>query len=410
MSMNVVKLGATQICIEDSERSITFAIGLLAFTLFVIVSSEFIVMALLPAMANDLNIPLADAGWFVTCFALAASLLGPPLTILAGRYHSRDFLIISSIAFAAGNLVIVLAPHYNLIIAIRVLQGGILPAIVSIVAVEAIHLAGTERKGWAISRVNLGIVTTTILGIPAAAIIADKLGWPVSFAIFALLGLISAGLITLWLPAVSKENVKQAPMLAGVALLRRPSFLIHLLLSCILFTGMFAGYTYITALLGILADVDGAIIGWLLMGFGLAGVFGNWLSGRVVDRDPIAATGCVALTLAFSMAVIAPAAKSLLCLIFVAGLWGAAHMAAFVICQIRVMKAGGGAEAFALSLNISACNLGIGLGATLGGSVVTHHSVEAVGYVGAAVAAVAFVISVVMMVARSCDLDQNDKL
>ncbi|MEH6578975.1 MAG: MFS transporter [Amphritea sp.] len=405
MDMNVAKSDVTQIRVEASESSITLAIGLLAFTMFVIVTSEFVVVGLLPVMATDLNVPLSDTGWFVTWFALAASLLGPPLAVFAGRYNPRDFLIASTIAFATGNLAIALAPHYYIVIATRVLQGSILPAIVSVAAVEAVRLAGAEREGWAISRVNLGVAATTILGVPASAIAADKVGWPASFASLALLGLISAGLIALWFPRVSMGIATQSSMLTEVSLLWRPSFLIQLLLSCVLFTGMFAGYTYIAALLGTLANIDGATIGWVLMGFGLAGVLGNWVSGRVVDRDPIAASAWVSFALAIAMAAVASAGKSLFGLIFVVGLWGSAHLAAFVVSQIRVMQAGRGAEAFALSLNISACNLGIGFGATLGGIAVTHYSVEAAGYFGAAAAAVAFLITIVMIVDRSRDLD-----
>lgn len=137
----------------------------------------------------------------------------------------------------------------------------------------------------------------------------------------------------------------------------------HLLLSCILFAGMFAGYTYIAAMLSALANLDAATIGWAPMGIGFAGVFGNWLAGRVVDRDPLAATAWVAFALAFAMAAVAPAGQSLSGLLGLAvGLWGAAHMAAFVTSQVRVMRAGGEAAAFAISLNISVCNLGIGLG------------------------------------------------
>ncbi|WP_432473451.1 MFS transporter [Amphritea sp. HPY] len=167
MDMNVAKSDVTQIGVKACESSITLAISLLAFTMFVIVTSEFVVVGLLPEMATDLNVPLSDAGWFVTCFALAASLLGPVLTILASRYNPRDFLIASAIAFAAGNLAIALAPHYYIVIATRVLQGSLLPAIVSVAAVEAARIAGSERKGWAISRVNLGVAATTILGMPA---------------------------------------------------------------------------------------------------------------------------------------------------------------------------------------------------------------------------------------------------
>jgi len=164
---------------------------------------------------------------------------------------------------------------------------------------------------------------------------------------------------------------------------------------------MFAGYTYIAALLGAVANLDGSTLGWALMGFGLAGAFGNWIAGRVVDRDPLAATAWVAFALAFAMAAVAPAGESLSSLLgLVVGLWGATHMAAFVISQVRVMRAGGEAAAFAISLNISVCNLSIDLGANLGGRIVDHYGVGTVGYVGAAAAAAALFITVAMTVAQ----------
>ncbi len=383
-----------------SASSFTLAVGLLAFTMFVIVTTEFVVVGLLPAMAKDLNLSLAEAGWFVTWFALAAALLGPPLTMLAGRCDPRHVLSTAAIVFAAGNLAIALAPHYSIVVAVRLLQGCALPAAASIAVVAAARLAGVEREGWAVSRVNIGVVAATVLGVPADAIAADYAGWPASFAGLALLGLISAGLVAVWFPRI--EIAKQPSMLTEVSLLWRPGFLMHLLLSCILFAGMFAGYTYIAALLGAVANLDGSTLGWALMGFGLAGAVGNWIAGRVVDCDPLAATALVAFALAFAMAVVAPAGESLSVLLgLIIALWGAAHMAAFVISQVRVMRAGREAAAFALSLNISVCNLGIGVGATLGGLIVDHYGVGAVGYVGAATATAVLLMAVVMKAARA---------
>jgi MFS transporter, DHA1 family, inner membrane transport protein len=62
--------------------------------------------------------------------------------------------------------------------------------------------------------------------------------------------------------------------------------------------------------------------------------------------------------------------------------------------QVRVMTAAHEAPAFAMSLNISVCNLGIGLGAALGGRIVNQYGVGAVGYGGAAVAAAALLIAI----------------
>lgn len=374
-------------------QGFTLAVVLLAFAMFVVVTTEFVVVGLLPAMARDLNVSLAEAGWFVTHFALAAAVLGPPLTMLAGRSDPRHVLVTATTVFAAGNLAIALAPHYSVVVIVRVLQGCALPAVASVAIVAAARFAGAGREGWAASLVNTGVVGATVLGVPVGAMVADKVGWSASFAGLALLGIISAGLLAVRFPPMTTE--KQPSILTEASLLRQPIFLTHLVLSGAIFAAMFAGYSYIAALLGTVAGLDGLTVAWALTGFGVAGVVGNWVAGRLVDRDPLAATAWVALVLMLAMVAVAPAGARLpMSLVAVVGLWGAAHMAAFVVSQVRIMAAAREAPAFAMALNISVCNLGIGLGATLGGRIVDHYGVGAVGYGGAAAAAVALLLAV----------------
>jgi MFS transporter, DHA1 family, inner membrane transport protein len=75
-------------------------------------------------------------------------------------------------------------------------------------------------------------------------------------------------------------------------------------------------------------------------------------------------------------------------------LWGAAHTGAFLLCQVRVMLAAPGAPAFASSLNIAACNVGIAAGAEAGGWIVDQHGIGAIGFGAAVLAAVALAIAV----------------
>jgi len=79
-------------------------------------------------------------------------------------------------------------------------------------------------------------------------------------------------------------------------------------------------------------------------------------------------------------------------------LWGGAHMAAFVINQVRVMQAAQHAQTLALSLNISACNLGIALGAMFGGYIIERVSIEFVGYAGALILTIALVMTKAMLI------------
>lgn len=386
------------------QNTSRLAINLLAFIMFVIVCTEFVVIGLLPMMAQELQLTLGEAGRLITCFALGASLLGPVLTLFAARYDPVYFLLITILFFACANFIIALTSSYSLVMAMRIVQGCLLPAIISLVAVEAVRLAGTGKQGWAIARVNLGVAATTVVGIPLSVMIAETLAWSSSFLILGVLGLISAGLMMVWIAPDKQNNNQQASIIikqiSVFELLQRPIFLLHLVLSCALFTGMFSSYSYIAALLTHLANIDQDMLGWALMGFGIAGILGNWLCGRVVDKDPLKISAWVALILAFSMVILVPAAESLLTLMLLVVLWGAAHMAAFVVCQVRVMNAGHGAAAFALSLNISACNLGIALGAFVGGKAVTNYGVASVAYLAAAGIAVALFITVMLIVKR----------
>jgi MFS transporter, DHA1 family, inner membrane transport protein len=54
-----------------------------------------------------------------------------------------------------------------------------------------------------------------------------------------------------------------------------------------------------------------------------------------------------------------------------------------------------------MSLNISVCNIGIGLGTLAGGRVVDHYGAGAVAYGSAALAVIALAIALSLMAAHS---------
>jgi predicted MFS family arabinose efflux permease len=179
------------------------------------------------------------------------------------------------------------------------------------------------------------------------------------------------------------------------AILRSPAFASHLLLSVAVFAAMFAAYTYLSAFLEAVAGFDGVEVALALLGFGLAGVLGNDIAGRIVERGPTAATGGAVAILGLATAAVSLAGDALQPLLPLLAIWGAAHTAIFVLCQVRVMLAGSQAKAFASSLNIAACNLGIALGAALGGWVVEGHGIGAIGFGSASLAGLALLLAAI---------------
>jgi MFS transporter, DHA1 family, inner membrane transport protein len=360
----------------------------------VVVTTEFIVVGVLPEMARDLGVGVVEAGRFVSWFALASALLGPPLTIVASRMEPRRVVALGLWAFALGNLAAALAPGYALILAVRVVQGAVLPALVSVGSVAIARLAGPGQEGRAVALVYLGVVVALVLAVPGGVVLAEHGGWRTSFLCLALLAAIAAAILGAAFPRLGTSG--PASIAAQARIMRRPMLQAHLGLSALLFAAMFAAYSYLAAFLETVAGFDGGRIAAALMGFGIAGVLGNWIAGRVVDRGPTAASAGVAFVLMLAMAAVSLAGDRLLPLVALLAVWGAAHTAAFLVCQVRVMLAAPVAPAFASSLNIAACNLGIAAGAEAGGWIVGQHGIGAVGYGGGALAGLALAMALAM--------------
>jgi DHA1 family inner membrane transport protein len=70
-----------------------------------------------------------------------------------------------------------------------------------------------------------------------------------------------------------------------------------------------------------------------------------------------------------------------------------ANTALYPICQVRVMQSASHAQALAGTLNVSMANAGIGLGAIIGGAIILHLGLPSVGYVAAAIAVLAVVLT-----------------
>jgi DHA1 family inner membrane transport protein len=376
------------------QRQTGAAIAALAAASAVVVTTEFIVVGLLPGLARDLGVSLDRAGWLVSWFALSSAVLGPIVTVVASQVHPRRVLALLLCPFAIGNLILACAPSYPIAALVRVMQGAALPAFVSIASATVAHLAGAVREGRALARINLGAIVAVVLLVPAGVAIADRTGWrPVFLALASLAG-IAAVITCVAVPHV--EPAPRASVRAQAAILRDPVFHAHLLLSAILFAAMFTPYTYLVSLLESAAGLDGQGIALALAAFGIAGLAGNWLAGRVADREPTLSTAAASLALALATAAAPPSAANPALLAPILATWGAAHAAAFLLCQVRVMRAGPRAPAFALSLNISACNMGIAAGAAAGGAATARFGIESIGGAGAALAALALFLALIL--------------
>lgn len=363
------------------------SVALLAVSAFVIVTTEFLIVGLLPALARDLGLGIARAGQLVTLFAFTVMLAGPPLTALLTHLDRRRLFVAILLLFAASNALAAVATLPWLLALARVLPALALPVFWGTASETAAQLAPAGQGGRAVARVYLGITAAMLFGIPLGTLAAEAVGWRGSFWLLSVLSLLMAGALALWMPGTAVEPRRALGEQARV--LRQPWLLGNVLLSVLVFTAMFTAYTYLADVLERLLQVPAAQVGWWLMGFGAVGLLGNALGGRWVDRAPLAATlaFCTVLALGVlaSVWLAGQGGGAVIALV----LWGVAHTALFPLCQVRVMRAAPQAQALAGTLNVSAANAGIGLGALLGGGAIERFGLASLGVVAAAVALLA---------------------
>lgn len=373
---------------DAGARGSALPILLLALTGFVLITTEFLIIGLIPPLADDLRITTAEAGWLVSLFAFTVTICGPFLTARLAHVDRKNLFVCILAIFAVSNLLAALAPNVWILAVARFVPALALPVFWGTASETAASLSEPQHAGRAVSRVYLGISAALVFGVPLGTMAATSVGWRGSFAILAGLSLLLALLTSLAMPCLP-ASPREAPGRYQSDILTRPHFLLQVGLSVLVFTAMFTGYTYLAEILMTVAGIEPSRIGWWLMGFGLVGLFGNWFGGLAADRNAVLSTLVFALLLAAAMLLVTPAAGNSLMLVAVLAVWGISYTGLFPICQIRVMNAGTEAPALAATVNVSAANAGAGIGAIVGGAVIDHWQVTNLGYASAALGLVA---------------------
>ena len=375
--------------VAEPPRNGALSVLLLAISAFVIVTTEFLIVGLLPALARDLDISITVAGMLVTLFAFSVMLFGPILTGLVSHFDRKRLFVVLLLIFAGSNALAAVAPNIWVLALARFLPALALPIFWGTASETAGEIAGPERASKAVANVYLGIAGAMVFGIPLGTLAGAAFGWRGAFWALAVLSLVMAVLLVVVMPTLAKPQ--RLRLGEQMKILKSPFFLANIGLSVLVFTAMFTAYTYLADMLEQIALVPAKDVGWWLMGFGGIGLIGNWLGGVLVGRGAVLATALASAVLAVGMAFAVPFATHPIGLALSLAVWGLANTALYPICQIRVMKAATHAQALAGTLNVSMANAGIGLGAIIGGAAIKSLGIGSLGYIAAGIAVLAVI-------------------
>ncbi|MBP2583231.1 putative MFS family arabinose efflux permease [Streptomyces sp. PvR006] len=362
--------------------------------IFTVMTAELLPVGLLTPAAADLAVSEGAAALMVTVPGLVAALAAPLVTVRAAGADRRALLVALLLLAAAANLVSALAGHLAVVLAARVLLGIAIGGFWALAGGLAPRLVPAGAVGRATAVIFGGVSAASVLGVPAGTLLTERVGWRWAFAATGVLALLAAAALRTLLPRLpgrgagtGAEPSPAARSGAGTLLAlprRNRRVRAGLLLTLALVTGHFLAYSFVRPLLTDRSGIPGPLLGALLLGYGVAGVAGNFLAGSRAARSPgrtlavIAAALGTVLLAGFLLGDSAIAGAGLLLL------WGLAYGGVSVALQSWFMAAAPDDVETATGLNVSVFCLAIALGALLGGLLVDAYSLDTVLLAGAA--------------------------
>lgn len=375
---------------------LNFPLLALAIGAFAIGTTEFSPMGFLPQIAENLNISIPTAGMLITAYALGVMIGAPFMTLWFGRFPRRKALILAMIIFTIGNILAAIAPNYWGLMAARILTSlnhGVFFGIGSIVATSVVP---QDKQASAVATMFMGLTIANIGGVPLATWVGQNIGWRMSFAAIALLGVIT--MLSLW-KALPEDKASQRPdVKAELKVLTRLPVVLALLTTVMSAGAMFTLYTYIAPSLQNITHASPMFITLMLVLIGIGFSIGNHLGGKFADLSLTKTLTSFLLLLMVSMLLFPILAQTQIGAALALIVWGAAAFAVVPPLQMRVMSVAHEAPGLASSVNIGAFNLGNALGATAGGAVLSMGmSYAAVSIAGAVLTALGLVLVFIQM-------------
>ncbi|MEU8866251.1 MFS transporter [Streptomyces umbrinus] len=174
-------------------------VAVLAFAGITDALTQALVFPIVPHLPRYLNASASDTAWTVTVILLCGAVATPVMGRLGDMYGKRRMLLINMGLLVAGSVICALSDSLAPMILGRALQGlanGIIPLGISILREET--PAGRLPMATAVMLGSLGVGAA--IGLPTAALIADKVDWHLLFWIGGALAAVATLLVVRFVP------------------------------------------------------------------------------------------------------------------------------------------------------------------------------------------------------------------
>ncbi|MFM5458555.1 MFS transporter [Aeromonas veronii] len=371
-------------------------LALFALTLsaFAIGTTEFVIVGLIPTIAEQLNVSLPSAGLLVSLYALGVAIGAPVLTALTGKVPRKWLLVGLMAFFTAGNLLAWQAPGYESLIVARILTGLAHGVFFSVGSTIATGLVAKEKAASAIAIMFSGLTVALVTGVPLGTWIGQAFGWRETFLVVSLLGLVAMVGSLLLIPNNLPKGAASTIREQLSVLTKKPLLLVYAK-TALGYGGAFTAFTFLAPILQQVSGFSAGAVSLILLVYGVSVAVGNIWGGKLAEKmGPLPALKLLFAGLALVLLALTFTAPHPVLAVLTVLVWGAFAFGNVPGLQVLVVKQAElhtpKAVDVASGLNIAAFNVGIALGSVVGGLVVEHLGLMHTPWIGALIVLLAY--------------------
>ena len=371
-------------------------LALFALTLsaFAIGTTEFVIVGLIPTIAEQLNVSLPSAGLLVSLYALGVAIGAPILTALTGKLPRKWLLVGLMALFTAGNLLAWQAPGYESLIVARILTGLAHGVFFSVGSTIATGLVAKEKAASAIAIMFSGLTVALVTGVPLGTWIGQVFGWRETFLVVSALGVIAMAGSLLLIPNNLPKGAASSLREQLSVLTHKPLLMVYAK-TALGYGGAFTAFTFLAPILQQVSGFGANAVSLILLVYGVSVAVGNIWGGKLADKmGPLPALKLMFGGLALILLMLTFTAPHPVLAVFTVLVWGAFAFGNVPGLQVLVVKQAvihtPNAVDVASGLNIAAFNVGIALGSVVGGFVVEHLGLIHTPWIGALIVLLAY--------------------
>ncbi|MGP0918526.1 MFS transporter [Serratia sp. CY81166] len=386
-------------------------LALLALTIsaFAIGTTEFVIVGLIPTIAEQLGVTVPSAGLLVTIYALGVAIGAPVLTALTSRIPRKLLLVGLMVLFTLGNLLAWQSPSYESLVVARLLTGLAHGVFFSIGSTIATSLVAKEKAASAIAIMFGGLTVALVTGVPLGTFIGQQFGWRETFLAVSLIGAVATLASVILVPSNIK-NQGSAGVREQLKVLTHPRLLLIYAITALGYGGVFTTFTFLAPMMQELAGFSAPTVSWILLAYGVAVAVGNIWGGKLADRHgAVRALSFIFAALAILLLVFQFTAShsiAALLTVIVMGVFAFGNVPGLQVYVVqKAAQYTPNAVDVASGLNIAAFNIGIALGSVIGGQTVTSLGLAQTPWIGALIVVVAL-----LLVSFSGRLDKKSQL